>query len=117
MAGGGGTSAGGFYTLNGTVGQHDAGAPMFGGAYALTGGFWALLALQTPGAPMLYISKSAGTVSINWQNTSGWILQQNASLAAPANWSASSGVTTLNGTNYFNLSSPSGSLYFRLKFQ
>ncbi len=38
--GGGGTSAGGAYTLSGTIGQHDASTPMTGGNYTLTGGFW-----------------------------------------------------------------------------
>lgn len=39
--GGGGRSAGGTYTLHGTVGQADAGVGMSGGEYALWGGFWA----------------------------------------------------------------------------
>jgi hypothetical protein len=39
--GGGGTSAGGGYTLTGTIGQPDAGV-MTGGGYSLTGGFWGL---------------------------------------------------------------------------
>lgn len=38
--GGGGYSAGGSYTLEGTIGQPDAGGPMVGGPYELTGGFW-----------------------------------------------------------------------------
>lgn len=38
--GGGMNSAGGIYTLSGTIGQPDAGT-LTGGAYALTGGFWA----------------------------------------------------------------------------
>ena len=38
--GGGGTSAGGGYALDGTIGQHDAGGPLAGGGYELTGGFW-----------------------------------------------------------------------------
>lgn len=38
---GGGTSTNGALMLNGTIGQHDAGGPMTGGSYALTGGFWA----------------------------------------------------------------------------
>jgi hypothetical protein len=37
--GGGGASSGGSYTLNGTIGQPDAGT-MSGGAYTLAGGFW-----------------------------------------------------------------------------
>lgn len=38
---GGGGSAGGSFTLTGTIGQHDIGAPMTGGTFTLTGGFWA----------------------------------------------------------------------------
>jgi hypothetical protein len=38
--GGGGTSNGGGYTLNGTLGQPDAGTLASGGAYTLAGGFW-----------------------------------------------------------------------------
>lgn len=49
--GGGGTSTGGVYSVSGTIGQPDAGAPMTGGQYSLTGGFWPLYAVQTPGAP------------------------------------------------------------------
>lgn len=41
--GGGGTSTGGAYTLDGTIGQHDAGSQS-GGGYVLAGGFWAGLA-------------------------------------------------------------------------
>jgi len=37
--GGGGASAGGGYTLAGTVGQANAGQ-LTGGSYTLTGGFW-----------------------------------------------------------------------------
>ena len=39
--GGGGTSAGGVYSLSGTIGQPDADGPMTGGGFELTGGFWA----------------------------------------------------------------------------
>jgi hypothetical protein len=50
IAGGGGTSTGGTYTVSGTIGQHDAGGPMTGGNYSLTGGFWALISVvQTAG--------------------------------------------------------------------
>jgi hypothetical protein len=37
--GGGGTSTGGLFTLQGAAGQPDAGT-MTGGPYTLTGGFW-----------------------------------------------------------------------------
>lgn len=38
--GGGGSSSGGAYSLEGTIGQYDAGGAS-GGAYALNGGYWA----------------------------------------------------------------------------
>ena len=115
IAGGGGTSTGGVYSVSGTIGQPDAGGPMTGGSYSLSGGFWSLISVvQTPGAPPLAISHAASTVTVYWHNVSGWTLQQNSSVTAPLGWSASSGVTTANGTNYLNLVSPTGNLFFRL---
>ena len=116
IAGGGGTSTNGQYSLSGTIGQHDAGAPMTGGNYSLTGGFWSLFSVvQTTGAPTLHISHSGNTVTIYWQDVSGWNLQQNGNLANSNGWSASGGWSTSNGTNYLNLVSPGGNLFFRLK--
>jgi hypothetical protein len=115
VSGGGGTSTGGVYSVSGTIGQHDAGGPMNGGSYSVTGGFWALIApLQTPGAPTLYISRGTNSVTVYWQAVSGWSLQQNNSVTAPAGWSASTGITSSGGTNYLNLTRPTGQLFFRL---
>jgi len=116
VSGGGGISTGATYQVTGTIGQPDAGAAMTGGNYSLTGGFWSLIAVaQTPGAPTLYIGQTGSTVTVYWQNVSGWSLQQNNNLALPANWSASGGVTTSNGTNYLNVTPPTGNLFFRLQ--
>jgi hypothetical protein len=41
---GGGAITGNGYSLNGTIGQADAGATMSGSAYRLAGGFWAQVA-------------------------------------------------------------------------
>jgi hypothetical protein len=118
VAGGGGTSTNGQYSISGTIGQHDAGGPMTGGNYSLIGGFWALYSVfQTSGAPTLYVSHSGNTVTVYWQNVSGWGLQQNNNLALPTGWSASSGVTTSNGTNYWSITQPTGNLFFKLKSQ
>jgi len=86
--GGGGTSSGGIYSLSGTIGQPDANnTPMTGGTYSLTGGFWALYAIQTVGAPVLTIvSSGAGLATISWTpNTPGYVLQETLSLS-PAIW-------------------------------
>lgn len=115
IAGGGGTSTNGQYAVSGTIGQHDAGGPMTGGNYSLTGGFWALLSVvQTPGAPTLYVSHSGNTVTVFWQNVSGWTLEQNNNLKATTAWSTNTAWTTSSGTNYLNLTSPGGNLFFRL---
>ena len=115
IAGGGGTSTNGQYTLSGTIGQHDAGGPMTGGSYSLTGGFWALISvIQTPAAPPLYITHSGSTVTVFWQNVSPWSLEQNNNLNVPAGWSTNSSWTTSGGTNYLNLTAPTGNLFFRL---
>ena len=115
IAGGGGISTNGQYAVSGTIGQHDAGGPMTGGNYSLTGGFWAFLSvIQTPGAPALYVSHSGSTVTVYWQDVSGWALEQNNNLSVPAGWSTNSSWTTTSGTNYLNLTSPTGNLFFRL---
>jgi hypothetical protein len=70
--------------------------------------------VQTPGAPTLYISYSGSTVTVYWQDISGWNLQTNGNLALPAGWSVNSSWTTSGGTNYLNLTLPTGNLFFRL---
>ncbi|HTX22777.1 MAG TPA: hypothetical protein VMD27_13095 [Candidatus Aquilonibacter sp.] len=115
ISGGGGTSTNSQYAVTGTIGQHDASIAMTGGNYSLTGGFWALISVaQTPVAPPLYISHSGNTVKIYWQDVAGWSLEQNNSLTMPANWTASVGVTTSDGTNSLTLTNPTGNLFFRL---
>jgi hypothetical protein len=46
--GGAMSSAGGTYELSGTIGQPDAGVPLTGGNFSLTGGFWAAAAQRPP---------------------------------------------------------------------
>jgi hypothetical protein len=118
IAGGGGTSTNGSYSVSGTIGQHDASLQqMSGGSYSLTGGFWSLISVvQTAGAPALYISDSGNTVTVYWQNVSGWNLYQNNDLTTPvASWPASSSPALTGGTNYLNIVNPTGNLFFRLK--
>lgn len=114
IGGGAGAMTGGTYYLNATVGQADAVGRMTGGNYSVYSGFWAI-ALVTTGAPPLNISHSADTVTVYWENVPGWSLQQNSNLATLAGWSASSGVTSTNGTNYLIVTKPAGNLFFRLK--
>jgi hypothetical protein len=100
IAGGGGTSSNGQYSVSGTIGQHDAGGPMTGGNYSLTGGFWALFAVQTQGAPLLSITRTpTNSVLISWPSPStGFVLQQNANLTT-SNWVTVPQTPVDNGTN------------------
>jgi hypothetical protein len=115
VAGGGGTSTNGQYSLSGTIGQPDASGAMTGGNYSVTGGFWAYIAvIQTPGGPTLYISYAPNTVTVYWQNVTGWELQQNNNLNTPLAWSLNSSWTTSNGTNYLTVTHPTGNEFYRL---
>src|SRR5271154_3027863 len=93
VSGGGGTSSNGQYVVSGTIGQHDAGGPMTNGNFSLPGGFWALYAVQTPGAPMLFITKSGNNAILSWSaSAAGYLLEINPSLTAPGGWTTVSPV-------------------------
>jgi hypothetical protein len=97
IAGGGGTSTGGGYSVSGTIGQPDAGGPMTNGPFSLIGGFWVLPTLvQTPGAPTLYITNAApGWATLWWTPATGtnWVLQERLSLTTGAWTNSPSGAT------------------------
>ena len=119
VAGGGGTSIGDTYQISGTIGQHDAGGPMAGGNYALTGGFWSIYALQTPGAPMLAVTlTNSNRVVVSWSlSATNFVLVQNTNLTATTNWVPSGyPITTNGGIESITITSPPpGNLFFRLK--
>ena len=118
IAGGGGTSSNGQYSISGTIGQHDAGGPMTGGNYSLTGGFWSLISVvQTVGSPTLKISHVGNNVIVSWPSPStGFTLQQNSSVNTPG-WVTSGFTISDDGTNKsITIPGPtSGNLFFRLK--
>jgi hypothetical protein len=117
IAGGGGTSSNGQYAVSGTIGQHDASNAMTGGNYAVTGGFWSLIAVvQEPGVPDLIIVRTGpNSVQVLWPDTGSYTLQQNPSVTAPHGWTASGyPVTTANGTNSITITQATGNLFFRL---
>jgi hypothetical protein len=114
--GGGGTSTGGVYSVSGTIGQHDAGGPMSGGNFSLTGGFWALYAVQTPGAPTLSIKfTTTNTVQVYWSSPSpGWNLQVNTNIAE-TNWGTPPESIQDNGTiKFIIVNPPTGNRFYRL---
>jgi hypothetical protein len=119
LDGGGGTSTGGVYSVSGTVGQPDAGK-LSGGNYSVDGGFWGIIAaVQTPGAPLLRVARTQpSAVLIAWPDPStGFVLQQNANLAA-TNWVAvTNAPVVVNGEKQVIVTPMVGNRYYRLKYQ
>ncbi len=117
VSGGGGTSTNSQYAVTGTIGQPDASGPLTGGNFSLTGGFWALYAVQTPGAPVLSIKlTTTNTAQVYWTSPStGYNLQVNTNLAT-TNWVAPAESVTDNGTiKFIIVSPPTGNRFYRLK--
>ena len=110
--GGGGTSTGGVYVVRGTIGQADAGV-LTNSTYRLEGGFWGgAVAIQTPGAPTLYVTNTTpGRVTLWWvPSTPGFVLEESPTLQ-PAAWS-----NAASGTNNpVNLAAPLPAKFYRLR--
>lgn len=119
IAGGGGTSTGGVYSVTGTIGQHDAGGAITGGNFSLTGGFWSLISVvQSPGAPTLKIFlTTTNTAVVYWPSPStGFTLQQNTN-AGSTNWVTVSENVNDNGTNNFIIVNPPAANHFYRLFK
>jgi hypothetical protein len=117
VAGGGGTSTGGVFSVSGTAGQPDAGS-MSGGNYSVAGGYWSIVAaVQTPGAPLLTVTNAGNQVIVSWPSPStGYVLQQNPNLINTNGWANYGGSIGDNGTIKSTTNAPpAGNLYFRLR--
>ena len=87
-----------------------------GGNYSLTGGFWALYAVQTPAAPTLSIQlTTTNTAMVYWPSPStGFNLQVNTNLAT-TNWAPAASVTDNGSIKYIIVNPPAGKAFYRLK--
>lgn len=117
--GGGGTSSGGNFTLTGTIGQPDAGTAA-GGNYTLTGGFMSVVTvIQTPGGPLLKVTRQGNSVIISWPDPStDFVLQETDALATPSvntSWGNNLGAITISGgEKRVTIAAPVNYKYFRL---
>jgi len=87
IAGGGGTSTAGVYTVTGTIGQPDTGR-LNSSDFTIDGGFWSIVAaIQEPGAPLLSVRLTqTNTVVVSWPMTwPGFVLLENSDLNT-TNW-------------------------------
>lgn len=121
IAGGSGTSTGGAFALSGTVGQPDAGGPLTGAAFSLTGGFWALpQAVQTVGAPLLSIALSNNLVVVSWprEGADGFVLDRKPTLntgIVPTFWIQVPFPYQTNATHVFITTPPDNTGFYRLR--
>lgn len=117
VSGGGGTSTGSVYSVSGTIGQPDAGGPMIGGDYSLTGGYWSLFAVQSAGAPTLFITRSGNNAVVYWPaNAAGFALEHKTSLAVQNGWtSVSQAPVTIGGFQYVTNTFAPGNNFYRLR--
>jgi hypothetical protein len=116
ISGGGGTSSNGQFTVSGTIGQHDAGGPMTGGNFSVTGGFWSFLSVvQTVGSPTLRIFlTTTNTAVVAWAAPStGFNLQVNTNLSTPT-WVGAGSPSVVGSENQVIVSPPVGRQFFRL---
>ncbi len=115
--GGGGVSTGGVYSVTGTIGQPDAGR-MTGGNFSLDGGFWGVVAaVQTPGAPYLWVALSPTNIVVVWWALSetNWQLQVTTNLVTTGSvWTECPYQT--NGPTCYRIESPlAANRFYRLK--
>jgi hypothetical protein len=116
IAGGGGTSSNGQFTVSGTIGQHDAVGPMVGGNFSLTGGFWSLLSVvQTVGSPTIRIFlTSSNTAVVAWPvSATGFNLQQNSILSS-SGWTTPGSPIVVGSENQVIIAPPVGRQFYRL---
>lgn len=114
VAGGGGTSTGGPFSITGTIGQFEAGGPMSFNQFSMSGGFWALpVAVQVAGAPTLNIAKTVPGFAMVWWTppSTNWVLQETVSLTgtwsnAPTGWTNPVTVPTLPPRKFYRLFRP-----------
>ncbi len=117
--GAGGSSTGQVYAITGTIGQPDAGLAMSGGSFSVTPGFWSFMGVvQTPGAPLLRISRNGNAVVVSWPSSaSGFVLQQSSDISAHSWTDIAFAVSDDGVTRSITIPAPSGNMFFRLARQ
>jgi hypothetical protein len=118
IAGSGGQSSGGPFSISGTLGQAGAGV-LDGGNYSCLSGFWAITrAIQEPGAPLLRITRGGQEMILSWPDPStGFELQETSALVgSPLPWtSVGQAPTVVNGEKQVRLPAAGEHRFFRLR--
>ena len=93
---------------------------MSGGSFSVQGGFWGIIAaVQTPGAPVLSVTRSNTAVVVSWPKADpGWALVFTTSLAAVGTntWTLIPPPYQTNGANLqLTEPVPAGNKFYRLR--
>jgi hypothetical protein len=91
---------------------------MSGGNYTLDGGLWGIIAaVQTPGAPLLTITRSGANVIISWlAPAAGFELEMRDGLSAGLSWvTVTSTPVVTNNQKTVTIGITSGSKFYRLR--
>jgi hypothetical protein len=117
IAGGGDTSTNVRFAVSGTIGQHDATTQtLIGGSFSVTGGFWSLFAMQTPGSPLLTIMPGGANGVISWPSPStGFVLEENSTLDTLGWTSVTNSISDNGATRSVTVSVFPGNRFYRLK--
>ena len=109
--GGGGASAGGAFSLRGSIGQPDAGEAT-AGEFKLTGGYWALgPSVHSGNRPMLFITRGApGFVVLSWLPAADDFVLQAANVLASTAWTNVS-----SATNGMSIPASASASFYRLQ--
>ncbi len=108
--GGGGTSAGGGFSLTGTIGQPDAGV-LSGGGFTLVGGLPGFHVVPAGPVTLTIQLLPDGRVQVSWPGDGeGWRLQAATRVGATADWQA----VTVPGTTSFADTPNRAMQFFRL---
>lgn len=88
---------------------------MSGGNFSLSGGFWSIYAVQTPGGPPLSVTRQGGNVRVFWPlPATGFVLDQ--SLTVTGAWSQVAFPYVTNATEIsITVSTPATNRFYRLR--
>jgi hypothetical protein len=113
---GGGNSAGGGFSLTGTLGQHDLGQ-MRGGDFALAGGYWGTTSIELPAEPSISVSVVGNSILLSWPvSVSGWVLETTTAIANSPVWMEVPAPYQVKGASIlFSEPLPKGSKFYRLR--
>jgi hypothetical protein len=113
----GAASTGGAYSLHSAVGVTGAGAPAAGETFSVQSSPWNVFVVETPGAPLLSVTRSNNAVVISWPRPAdGFLLEETSSLEPPVSWSPTMQTYVTNTTTIsVTVSLPVGNRFYHLK--